>query len=571
MQKKVKDILNVESLEYVLVLVLVGITAGGVAYGFHQIIHLLVPFIKTNIAFNLQTTLYSLGVTFLSIFLTKTIFPDTKGSGIPQVKLALVALRGELPKRLGIGKFITTTLTLLSGLSFGKEGPCVTVSSAFAYLYSHIFKLNVEHRKLVVLSGASAGLSAAFFTPIAAVAFTLEEIIGELNTKYLTPIMITSCIAAATAYELFGNNKTSFSVVEYTFVHKINLFYYVILGLLIGVLGVLWVHFAVILKKFKSNILQNEYIYLVTAVLLIAVASNINQDVLGDGVEVINSFIEGKEVSFLFLAILLVLKFFTSSVSYSTGLSGGLFMPVLFIGACGGMLIGKTLVILGVSTVQPGAFALLGMTSMLVAVIRTPLTAFIMLFEMTRDYDLILPLMISSVVSFFVANLLLEESVYEVLAEYEGVHLPTQKDNETMESMQIEDCIQTNVYSLESDLTAAKLILMKEKLIYSGYPILKDGNLVGIMNQSDIERFLSRNENLEEPNDKDEQLIDHCHKDLITIYPDQSFLMAFEKMKRFSVSRLPVVSRFNTRRLVGIITAKDLIEFFELSKSAENN
>ena len=234
-------------------------------------------------------------------------------------------------------------------------------------------------------------------------------------------------------------------------------------------------------------------------------------------------------------------------------------MPVLFLGAVSGSLIGLILKELGIAPIEVGVFALLGMTSLLVAVIRAPFTAFVMLFEMTRSYALILPLMISSAAAYWISTLINSESVYESVAEYEGVHLPTHADKECLNEMIVEECMVKSVVCLRADATVLESMPVVEQNNYSGFPVIRKNNqLIGIVNRGELrDKFES------EPECK---LRNAAKYSVISIYPDQSLLVALDKMKRFEIGRLPVVSRLNDKELLGLITPEDIVNYLGLSK-----
>lgn len=223
-------------------------------------------------------------------------------------------------------------------------------------------------------------------------------------------------------------------------------------------------------------------------------------------------------------------------------------------GAIGGYAFAETLIYFGVANIDPGSFAILGMTSYLVAVIRIPFTAFVMLFEMTRDYDFILPLMIASASSYLVSSLLSRGSVYEIVAQYEGVDLPHQDDNETLDTMLVEECFVQGVTTLNARQTLKQAREKIDGFSFSAFPVLSQGELYGVLSRSELDGALSKNENA--------LVGDVCQKDIITIHPDQSLLIAMDKMKRFGISRLPVVSRYNTKRIVGLITMEHIFRHF---------
>lgn len=560
--------IKTDKLKVSLAVVIIGIGAGVFSFLFHESIAYATHLIGTDKTFTIESYLYAVMAVTISYFLTKYIFKDTHGSGIPQVKLSLAAYKGKMPKRMPFGKFITSFFTLCSGLSFGKEGPMVTISAAWGHLVSRVFNLSRQTTKVLVSSGATAGLAAAFNTPIAAVVFTIEEILGELNTKYLGPIIVTAVIASVTSFKLLGNHST-FIDLKYGFHIEWHLIFYLLLGLTMSLVGIMFVNMTLFMKSIRQKIFKGyDLMFILVIMTLTAFASYLSPNILGDGVGTINTLLLGDIEGFgsgvlKTILLIFILKLVLSTFSYSTGLSGGLFMPVLFLGAVGGAAFGLMVQGLGVEKIEIGVFALLGMTSLLVAVIRTPFTAFVMLFEMTKDYDLILPLMTSSIAAYWLSTYLNPESVYESVAEYEGVHLPTTRDNECLTEMEVEECMVRDVITLNSKKNVLDLKELIESHNVGGYPVLENGKLVGVLNRCDIRKKIKNNEDI--------LVKDMLKHSTISIYPDQSLLVALDRMKRFEISRLPVVSRFNDKQLLGIVTPEDIINYLGLSKSDEDD
>ncbi len=549
-----------EQLRVALATLLIGVGAGVAATLLHDFSSMLTKAIGSNKSFTFYTFFGALLFAALSYYLTKLVFNDTNGSGIPQVKLALVAYRGKLPKRMPVGKFLTTVLTLGTGLSFGKEGPMVTISASWAHFVSHYLKLNRQLMKVMVASGAAAGLAAAFNTPIAAVIFTIEEILGELRTKYLGPIIVTSVVASVTSFKLLNHHAT-FLPIHYQFHIEWHLIFYFLLGALAAVLGSLLTKSILAFKELKKKTCESKgFIFVIGVIILAALASHYDPVVLGDGVAFMNQLLSGKiNLGLSSLLIILVIKGVLVASAYSSGLSGGIFMPVLFLGALGGSAFGSVLTLAGVEHIEIGAFALMGMTSLLVSVIRTPFTAFVLLFEMTHDYELILPLMVSSITAYWIAEAISPYSVYEEVAEYEGVHLPNQKDSEYLTELSVEDCMIRDVFTLRGSITVEEAMKQIEGKPFSGFPIVFKEQLYGVINLYELRTQFKK--------DPTVKLHEITKYNAIYVYPDQNLLVAMDKMKRFNISRLPVVTRFNNRHLVGLITPYEVVEHLGLSKN----
>jgi CIC family chloride channel protein len=555
--KDIKELAHSNFYKFSFAIIATGIISGLSVFSLHYLEQKITFLLGTDKSFTWKTYLFSFLLTSISLYLTKNIFTQTGGSGIPHVKLSLVALKGRMKKRMFLGKMTTSLLSLSSGLTLGKEGPMVTISSAFGFLMGHALKLETKLVKILVTSGASAGLAAAFHTPIAAVVFTIEEILGEFNVKYLGPVVFTSVIASITSYKLSANHAT-FSQLEYTFSHEWHLILYLLLGFFMAILGRFWIRLVLFFKGVKQNYFSNlEYVFLFLVVSITTLASIYSHETLGDGITTINRLLlQQGDISIKILLILLILKIFLSATAYSTGLSGGLFMPVLFLGAAGGALCGSLFISLGIPHVKIGIFAFLGMTSALVAVINAPLTAFVMLFEMTRDYELILPLMISSISAYWLSNLISQESVYEAVAEFEGEHLPTPKDNEGLEEMIVEECMNKNVFFLNYNINIKKAWELIQAKDFSEYPVMKNNKLAGFVKKEEIENAVKTK--AEDP------LNNIIHEFFVIIYSDQTLLMALNKIKRFQLNYLYVVSRFQMGRVIGVITSEDILKYFNL-------
>ena len=204
---------------------------------------------------------------------------------------------------------------------------------------------------------------------------------------------------------------------------------------------------------------------------------------------------------------------------------------------------------------QLSVFALVGMGSYFVSVIRAPFTSIIMIFEMTRNYPVILPLMLANIVSYYLSSKLHNGSIYESISEQDGIHLPTKDDNDILENLIVEDAMIQDVVTLNAKLTVGETAESIKSIPFTGFPILRNGLLVGMISRSEISQAISK-----ELYEKSLQSI--AEKKIITIYPDQSLMVAFHKLNRFHVSRLPVVSRINDKKIIGIITAENIVSLF---------
>jgi CIC family chloride channel protein len=290
---------------------------------------------------------------------------------------------------------------------------------------------------------------------------------------------------------------------------------------------------------------------------LIGILSHLNIHILGGGHHTITEILQSMISDWKVLIILFTLKFFVTALCYSTGVSGGLFMPILLMGACMGGVVGSLSLSFFPGSVQNiGAFALVGMGAYFAAVIRSPFTSIIMVFEMTRDYNIILPLMIANIVSYLISSNFLKGSIYDYISEQDGVHLPTiGEDHEILDNLVIEDAMNKAPYCLTSELPVLQAFKKVKNSPYSGFPVLKNGLLVGMISRNDLKAKCAKGLG-------EKAIQDVCTKTIVKVYPDQSLLLAFHKLKKYHISRIPIVSRINDKEIVGIITPEDIVNQF---------
>ncbi len=545
-----------EERTYLFLSILTGMLAAMVAVFIKLSTNKLTAFFGTDQQFTLTTVAWGLSALMIGGYLTTRHFPSTTGSGIPRVRIALAVFNGKIPFLDTVAKLITSILSLSTGLSLGREGPTVAVGSGIGSALGSFFHLSKKKVKNLVAVGAAGGLAAAFNTPIAAVTFTLEEIVGDLNAKILGSIIVSSVTASVTALLLIGDEPT-FAELQYKLNDVKELFVYLIIGIAAAFVGPLWVRAVMRVRHFNRMVFARFPLILIALTFaVVAGVSFISLDALGSGHHTIEKTLHALITDWKVLLLLFGLKFFLTIICYASGISGGLFMPTLLNGALLGGLIGAIAQIFFPNLIiSIGPYALVGMGAYFAAVLRTPITSIIMVFEMTRDYRIMLPLMIANITAFTLAKLFLKGSVYVNIAEQDGVYLPSHDDHEIMEHILVEDAMVSEVQSINSKITVGEAHKMVRKNDITGYPVLTNGKLSGMVTTSSIIASCARQE--------EEKLIeDIAEKSVVKIYPDQTLMEAFHRLKKFHVSRLPVVSRIDTKQLIGIITAEDIVNKF---------
>lgn len=479
----------------------------------------------------------------------------SSGSGIPQTKISLVVHHGLIKFRQWFSKLIASILSLSSGIPLGLEGPTASVTAGIGSSFARFFGLSKVKVKSMLAVGAAGGIAAAFNTPIAAVTFVLEEIVGNFNSKSLGPIMISSVAASVTAQVLHGNQST-FSILKYKFEDPNELFFYLILGLVCAFAGPLWVKLILKFRKWHKLIFKGHKLTIMIVSFLILILFALwNPYVLGSGHHMINDVLLSNITDWKFIFSILVVKMIFTSMIYSSGISGGLFMPTLFMGAMVGALIGNMAEVIYPGVSQTGAYAMVGMGAFFAAVMRTPFSSIMFIFEMTQDYKVILPLMIANISSFLISQKFSKGSIYELISEQDGIHLPQKEDYEVLDSITVEDAMVSDVITLNSNLSVKEALKKIQNFEISGYPILKNGFLHGVISTTELGSAYAKYQG-------ECFLSEVCTKKVITIHPDQSLMLAFHLLKQYKISRLIVVSRINDKKIVGIITAENIVNRF---------
>lgn len=437
-------------------------------------------------------------------------FPEARGSGIPQTKFALFIRDGYMSLRSVLGKFLCCSGSLASGIALGREGPSVQIGAGIASILARRFGLPAARVRALVPVGCAAALAAAFNTPIAAVLFSLEEILGDMHAPVLGSVVIASATSWITLHLILGDEPL-FHVPAYQLVNPTEFLIYAVLGVAGGLGSATFVK--LLLKTrvwFKSLPASTGWVQPVAGGLTVGLLGWYAPEVLGVGYDYVERVLGG-DMALKTVAMLAVLKIVATALSYSSGNAGGIFGPSLFIGAMIGGAVGSAAHLLFPAwTANPGAYALVGMGAAFAGIVRTPLTSVIMIFEMTRDYSIIVPLMIANLTSFLVSAHLQRQPIYEALAHQEGIQLPGPEEREHIGRSHVGSVMRP--------------------------PASSDGTADAAANEA-----------------------------AESVYPDQPLSMALERMGAAGVDVLPVVSRELGRRL-GTVALEDILHAYGIER-----
>ena len=352
-------------------------------------------------------------------------FAGVRGSGVPQTKAAFHLENGAIPARVPIGKFVMGVLCVGSGHSMGREGPSVQIGAGIASVIGRWLRLPPARVRELVPVGVAGALAAAFNTPVAAVLFALEEIIGDLNARLLGSTVVASIASVVVQRSILGNEPL-FHVPAYHLVHPAELVAYAVLGVAGGILSLIFCTALLRLRGWIRLLPQPTVAFqpavggLVLGLMLVAVPQ-----VRGVGYEHVDQALNGG-LLMPSLILLCAAKMVATVASYCSGNAGGIFAPSLFIGAMAGGIVGTIAnAIAPFPTGEPGAYALVGMGTLFAGIIRAPMTSVFMIFEITQDYQIIVPLMVANLLSFTISRRFLPVPIYDALLRQDGVHLPS--------------------------------------------------------------------------------------------------------------------------------------------------
>jgi len=491
-------------------------------------------------------------------YLLYKYFPDARGSGVPQTKAALFARGGRITLATVLGKFFCTSATLASGIPLGREGPAVQVGAGIASVLGRKLGLRPEKVKALIPVGAAAAVAAAFNTPLAAVLFALEEVVGDLHAPVLGSVVLASATSWAMLRLLLGNDPL-FQVPQYQLVHPLEFAVYAVLGVLGGFVSVAFTQLLLRLRaRFLRFPAKTKWFQPVVGGLLVGIMGWFVPQLMGVGYTYVGEVLNGGMFLKMML-LLLALKLVAVAVSYASGNAGGIFGPSLFLGAMLGGAVGTAAHhFLPAYTATPGAYALVGMGAAFAGIVRAPMTSVVMIFEITRDYTVIVPLMIANLVSFFISSRLQREPIYEVLAHQDGIHLPTRASRSGEDAKQVSQAMRPALELLDAGLSTPAALQIIQSSVSSAWIVTGQNGVVGILTLDQL-----RQSSQQSPATTLADLLPS--EDFPHLHADHSLSIALDRLGSTGLPLLPVVARADVHRLEGILTLRDVLSLYGVS------
>jgi len=487
------------------------------------------------------------------------VAPEAKGHGVPEVMTAVATRGGRIRPVVVLAKAVCSAITIGSGGSVGREGPIVQIGAALGSTIGQYFKLNDRRIITLVASGSAAGIAATFNAPIAGVMFALEVILAEFGVHAFSTIVIASVTASVVSRAALGDYP-AFEVPHTFYLHSPwELILYLGLGVLSAAVALLYVKVLYFSEDVFDGWKFPPYFKPVAGGLLLGMLGYFVPQVFGTGFETIAETLRGN-VAFSLLAVLILAKIVATSLSLGSGASGGVFAPALFIGAVLGGAYGKFVngVFPGI-TESSGAYAMVGMAAVFAGSARAPITAIIILFEMTQDYRMILPLMFATVVSTVLAQLIEPESIYTLKLMRKGLNVRARKDENLMRTILVEEAMTpvAELTTLTPDTSLMELTFWFQESGEHGFIVVNAaGELHGVVTYSDLERAMASG------SIQDKSVGDICTVNPLTTYHDETLDDALHHFGSLQVGRLPVVDRHEPRKTLGLLNRGDVIRTY---------
>ena len=532
--------------------VMVGLISGLLVVFFKVSINKLFEFIQNFISqfdlshklliFPLITTLGGL----ISGVLVFKFAPETKGSGIPFVKMVMARMGNITRVRTIVVKFLAGVAGIGTGLSLGREGPSVQLGAGAGALVGKIFKMKGTDQGKLIAAGAGSAIGATFNAPIAGTIFVLEELVNKFSASLLFPVLVATVTASSVARHFLGNNP-SFTIPYIT--HALSfegISVCIILGIVAGFLGVA---FAKIIYKnnefFEKMDKIPNWLKPAIAGFGIGVIGIFIPYVLGSGNLSVDLLLQHK-LALSVVVLVFAVKFFVTPFCFGSGAAGGIFLPMLMLGSFLGYIVASIFNMFGFH-VDVVVMAMIGMGAFLASVARTPITAVVMVFEMTAGYTHILPIMLSAAIADLIAEKLNHRPIYASLI----VNQVKSQEAKLLSSLLVKNYMKTDLVCFSSNMTISMVQEKIKNYSFKTYPVKNDKNkLLGLITKSDIEDAIFQGV------DTNTEINKLMNPSPVTIEPSENLYIAYFRLHSNNAQCLVVVDKNN--KIKGLITRQDI-------------
>jgi CIC family chloride channel protein len=498
-------------------------------------------------------------------WIARRFAPEVAGDGVPASTEALMVRGGHIRGRVGPLKLIATTFTIGLGGSAGREGPIVQIGASVGSWLSRRFNMGEDQVRSLVAAGAGAGVGASFNAPIAGMLFALEVILVSFAPRHMSSVVIASVTAAITTQSLVGE-EVALNAAVYRLGSFSELLLYGLLALLVVVVGFLFLrsmdYFEGLAHRYGERL---RWARPLIAGLIVAALIFVEPQLMGTGQDVTNSLLLNEQIfevtgigELWWVLILLALgKALATSLTISSGASGGAFMPSLFMGAAVGAGFARMVQPVWTATeIDSGAFAVVGMAAMFAVVGRAPLTSILIVFEVTgaRDYGLILPLMLAATLGTFLAERFMKDSVYTLALKRKGIRLTRTGEVDILDTVTVGSIMAPALFVASPDQLVGETERLLNHHRSHGVPVVENDELVGIVTITDINRH--------EGDAGTATVRQVMTPRPVTVDPETPVSRALERMAALGIGRLPVVAANDPRRLVGLFRREEAVHAY---------
>ncbi len=498
---------------------------------------------------------------------------EARGHGVPEVMDAIARKNGIIRGRVAIAKSISSALTIGSGGSAGTEGPIIQIGAAIGSSTGQLLGLKKANMSIIVGCGAAAGISAIFHAPIAGVLFALEVFLRNIKFKTFSPVLIASVISSVTVSTMLGSNSAIFPLTSSAFSFNwYETFFYLLLGLTCAFPAIWFCKALYATEDFFDKYVKVHYILKpvigaallgIVGIIMVKLMGGVKPAIFGNGYNVISECIKsstgeetGLKPSIMVLIALLLMKTVATCFTLGSGGSGGVFAPSLMLGAVTGNLFGMTLNLTGLfPAVQPENYALVGMAAVVAASSHAPMTAIMIVFEMTRNYQVMLPLMLAVTIALFISQLLCRDSIYTMKLTRRGVNYQAITDMSLLRNITVQEIMHRDILLADYNTPLPDIINLAIGHQHADFVIMHNGNYCGTLNECDLRDALLQPEAV--------PLLlagELTREDIPTLDPQETLDNVLNLFSRFGVNSLPVRQGND---FTGMITRADLISRYQ--------
>ncbi len=481
--------------------------------------------------------------------------PEIRGPGVPEVMAALALRDGMIRHRVTMAKSLATATFIAAGGSVGREGPIVQIGSSIGSSITQLFHLGPDHRRLAVACGAAAGIAATFQAPMAGTLFAVEVLLFDLEVASLSNIVVAA-VTGTVVSKLFWSDETVFQIPFFTLNHPAELLLYFGLGIAAGFFSLLFMALVFGLTRALDRLHVPAWLAPTVGGLVVGLVGLVRPEALGVGYATINQILHGQVLCQLAL-FLLAAKLLTTSSCVGSGMSGGIFAPSLFLGAALGAIIGSLAQLIWPDMpLSPAHYGLVGMGAVVAGTTLAPITAILTIFELTYNYQIVLPLMTACIPAIIVVRLLHGYSIYETKLLAQGIRIVRGHDVNRLRELKVRDFLCPDLEIIRTHTPFHDLVEQVTRSPFPHFVVLDEHDrLAGVLTLRDIRAQLAN------PDYDGEKVTaaDLMQKKVVTVREDQNLEEAFHLFAGGGFSFLPVVATDDPFQVVGCLKKDDLI------------